>query len=116
MEIDDLLGAEAFSQFDLEEAKGSWDGRGVAQLQEATHSRYLSDSSSTDLKSLRQLAMSRAPNKSEANIKGGYDEKRGAYIEGNWTWTWEDDSTEEPPVKEPQNAPSPKTPDTRERV
>lgn len=115
MEIDDLLEVDAFSQFDVEEIKGSWNGRDVEQLQLA-HSRYFSDSSLTDLESLTQLAMSRAPNKSEANLRGGYDEKRGAFIEGNWTWTWEDDSKEEPPVKEPQDTPSPNAPDSRERV
>ncbi|MES2272779.1 MAG: hypothetical protein V4487_01105 [Chlamydiota bacterium] len=34
--------------------------------------------------------MSRAADESKAEIKGGYDEDRGVFVEGSWTWTWKD--------------------------
>ena len=43
-----------------------------------------------------QPIMSRPPNNSEASIEAGYDEKRGAFIEGKWTWTWQDKEDGEP--------------------
>ncbi len=63
----------------------------------------------------RKPSMSRPSDESEAEIKAGYDERRGGFIEGKWTWTWKDKDDSNSSAENGGNAAAPDSPDSRDR-
>lgn len=81
--------------FDIPDEPVRWNGRDIRELEAPHYHMHLFNQNRSSMsldkcKILTQPTMSRPPDKSEAKIKGGYDEDRGGYVEGTWTWTWED--------------------------
>jgi hypothetical protein len=75
--------------FDFISNKGEWNGRTVTILEEdkcVTLSKAINSQT-------RPNPMMAKPDRGEASIRGGIDEERGAYIEGNVSVSWGDSKT-----------------------
>lgn len=104
MEIDTLLDqVETTYHLDKEEEIHSlWMGRSIRlnmddriQFAEELIKEEKNTSIHPQHKKDLQSRMTRACDQSHAEISGGYDDKRGCFIEGKWTWEWNDKSDKE---------------------
>jgi hypothetical protein len=104
MDIDALSDqTQSTYAFNARDEDTRWNGRNIRESEMVNLSvvtdffsiKHELRRSLTQCKIQREFTMSRPPDESEASLSAGYDENRGAFIEGKWTWTWNDNNGKE---------------------
>jgi len=120
MDIDSLSEqVETTCTLDAADETVSWNGRDIQELEgRSPFAGFLAvrqDAPHGSLHARRiqiKPNMARPPDESQASLEGGYDEKRGAFVEGKWTWTWKSTESSSEKNEEPTRA---DPPDARDR-
>lgn len=125
MDIDALSEqTEATYAFNLVDESVRWNWRDIQKLEGISFPINMhifsikreAGRSLNDCKIYRKPTMSRPPDRSEITVKSGYDEDRGAFVEGTWTWTWDDKDDKETSSDNKNEGTTPSDPpDSRDR-
>ncbi len=88
--------------FSTENTQVQWGEYGIQELDEksqpailrALNTRHQGHSTLQHRKEHIKPMMSRPPDTSEASVQTGYNKDDGFYVEGQWTWSWDNTSND----------------------